>query len=70
MSTPDLLFDFKYCKSITKTLNLFSIFSLIGRTGIFSRKIFLNSLVPPISSGKLSIKQYLNKLELKNAVKK
>jgi adenine-specific DNA-methyltransferase len=37
--------------------------------GILSKKIFRNSLVPPCNSGKLSIKQYLNNEELRNAVK-
>jgi hypothetical protein len=41
----------------------------ISVTEILSKNIFRNSLVPPCSSGKLSVKQNLNSEEFKNAVK-
>ena len=56
--------------SKTAVLNFISAFLSTCITGILSKNILLNSLVPPNNSGKDSLKQYLNNDELKNAVKK
>ena len=54
--------------SKTAVLNFISAFLSTCITGILSKNILLNSLVPPNNSGKDSLKQYLNNDELKNAV--